>query len=175
MMVTIMMVTIVLKGMVDIPFQKLCKRQNKSNSLSFQSIFPIPNCQLPCLTFVLRCVAGPVSRDRGRSRAALSTSRPRYQEVPRPLTTGHLPVTSTTPLFLKGDLLVGCCSHCYRCSSRDNPGLRQYPSENEGHFVDNEPVYVPRSTMVDIIYRWLRWWFSDLALFCITLSDQGRG
>jgi len=38
-------------------------------------------------------------------------------------------------------------------SQRDNPGLRQYPSENEGHFVDNEPVYVPRSTMVDIIYR----------------------
>ena len=37
-------------------------------------------------------------------------------------------------------------------SSRGYPG-HQYPSENEGPFVDNEPVYVPRSTMVDIIYR----------------------
>ena len=48
-------------------------------------------------------------------------------------------------------------SHSHPSSSRDNPGLlHQYPSENElGHFVDNEPVYVPRSTMVDIIYRCL--------------------
>ena len=37
-------------------------------------------------------------------------------------------------------------------SFRDYIG-RPYQSENEGHFVNDEPVYVPRSTMVDIIYR----------------------
>ena len=45
-----------------------------------------------------------VSLDLGPNRAALSTSRRRYQEVPQPLTTEHLPAISTTPLFLKGDL-----------------------------------------------------------------------
>ena len=54
------------------------------------------------LIFARRCVAGQVSRDPGPSRAVLSTSRLRYQEVPQPLTTEHLPAT---PHFPKGDLL----------------------------------------------------------------------
>ena len=48
--------------------------------------------------------------------------------------------------------------------------------------MDNEPVYVPRSTMVDIIYRCLRYLKSPptlivrhgLVSYCITLSDHIR-
>ena len=95
-----------------------------------------------------------VSLDLGPNRAVLSTSRHRYQEVPQPSTTEHPPAISTTHLFHKGDEHVVYQSFILLLF-RDYIG-RPYQSENEGHFVNDEPVYVPRSTMVDIIYRWNR-------------------
>ena len=100
----------------------------------------------------LRFAEEQVSLDLGPNRAVLSTSRRRYQEVPQPSTTEHPPAISTTHLFHKGDEHVVYQSFILLLF-RDYIG-RPYQSENEGHFVNDEPVYVPRSTMVDIIYRW---------------------
>ena len=53
---------------------------------------------------------------------------------------------------------------------RDYIGHQQYKSDNERRFVDSEPVYVPRSTMVDIIYRWEKTYILPLCPVFIKLT-----
>ena len=62
----------------------------------------------------------------------------------------HTPLSQRYFFFLQNSTVHHCCC------CRDYIGHQQYKSDNERRFVDNEPVYVPRSTMVDIIYRYVR-------------------
>ena len=72
----------------------------------------------------------------------------------------HTPLSQRYFFFLQNS--IG--HHC--CFCRDYIGHQQYKSDNERRFVDNEPVYVPRSTMVDIIYRYVRGKFWLLHFLC---------